>query len=125
MSDRIIKTISVPRGGKVDKFFQDAKRAGKNISGLVCGIIERHSTLYDDNVQMELELNELKYRYGRVCNAARDALARGGEKWELYFPPELSHIGPRDGENYGLASRIHFRRVDVRVENADQSNIDS
>jgi len=120
MSDRIIKTISVPRGGNVDKFFQDAKRAGKNISGLVCGILERHHTLYDDNVQMELELNELRWKYGRVCNAARDALASGGEEWELYFPPERGFNAPLDGENYGLASRIHFRKVDT-----DQSDNDS
>ena len=114
MSDRLIKTISVPRGSKADMFFQDAKRAGKNLSALVCGIIERHHSLYDDNVQMELELNELRYKYGRVCNAARDALSRGGEKWELYFPPdEAGSYADRDkGENYGLASRIHFRRVD-------------
>jgi len=110
MSDRIIKTISVPRGGNVDKFFQDAKRAGKNISGLVCGILERHHTLYDDNVQMELELNELRWKYGRVCNAARDALARGGEEWELYFPPEPT-VQNQGGENYGMASRIHFRLI--------------
>lgn len=121
MSDRIIKTISVPRGGNVDKFFQDAKRAGKNISGLVCGILERHHTLYDDNVQMELDLNELRHRYALVCQAAKIALAQGGEEWELYFPPEpIFHPPPTDGENYGLASRIHFRKVDT-----DQSQNDS
>jgi len=112
MSDRLVKAISVPRGSKTDMFFQDAKKAGKNISALVCGIIERHHTLYDDNVQMELELNELRYKYGRVCNAARDALAQGGEEWELYFPPDPT-IQNQGGENYGMASRIHFRKVDT------------
>lgn len=114
MSDRLVKAISVPRGSKTDMFFQDAKKAKKNISALVCGIIERHHQLYDDNVQMELELNELRYKYGRVCNAARDALSRGGEKWELYFPSdEAVELQKYDkGGNYGLASRIHFRMVE-------------
>ena len=120
MSDRLVKAISVPRGGKTDMFFQDAKKAGKNISALVCGIIERHHTLYDDNIHLDLEHNKLKHRYALVVNAAKSALARGGEEWELYFPPDMPNVSPRDGENYGLASAIHFRKVDT-----DQSTSDS
>jgi len=115
MSDRIIKTISVPRGGKMDIFLEDAKKAGKNISALVCGIVETHSSLYDDNVQMELELLQLRHRYALVCQAAKVALAEiSRDEWEIYFPSdetmEMMKYAP--GENYGMAGRIHFRKVE-------------
>jgi len=114
MSDRIIQTISVPRGGKMDLFLQDARKAGKNLSALVCGIVERHSSLYDDNVEMELELLQLRHRYALVCQAAKLALSKNGEEWEIYFPSDetLEMMKYAPGENYGMAGRIHFRKVD-------------
>jgi len=122
MSDRIIKTISVPRGGNVDKFFQDAKRAGKNISGLVCGILERHHTLYDDNIKLQEDNRELLRDYHAIVSAAKSALARGGEEWELYFPSDdaLELMKHAPGENFGNRARVHFRKVDT-----DQSSNDS
>jgi len=115
MSERKIQTISVPLGGKMDIFLQDAKKAGKNLSALVCGIVERHSELYDDNVQMELELLQLRHRYALVCQAAKVALAElSRDEWEIYFPSdetmEMMKYAP--GENYGMAGRIHFKRVE-------------
>lgn len=114
MSDRLIKTISVPRGGNVDKFFQDAKRAGKNISGLVCGILERHHTLYDDNIRLQEENKQLLHDYHTIISAAMSALEEGGKKWELYFPPESSteYIQRHGDDGYGLGARVHFKRVD-------------
>jgi len=114
MSERKIQTISVPLGGKMDIFLQDAKKAGKNVSALVCGIVERHSSLYDDNVQMELELLQLRHRYALVCQAAKFALAElSRDEWEIYFPSdetmEMMKYAP--GENFGMAGRIHFRKV--------------
>jgi len=114
MSDRLIKTISIPRGGKTDMFFQDAKRAGKNISALVCGIIERHHTLYDDNIRLQEENKQRLHDYHAVFSAALSILEKEGEKWELYFPPESSvkYIAKHGDQGYGLASRIHFRKVE-------------
>ena len=112
---RIIKTISVPSGGKVEKILEDWRRAGKNVSQTVCGILERHATLYDDNIQLELERNQLKFRYAYVIQAAKTALynINDGLEWELYFPPEgWDAQGMHSAENYGQASRVHFRKVD-------------
>jgi len=123
MSDRIIKTISVPRGGKMDMFFQDAKKAGKNVSALVCGIVERHSTLYDDNIQLELEMNRLRYRYAYAVRAAKDALKScSGEEWVIHVPSEDedNSMQQRHADFVGLETVIHFRR-----EDADQSTNDS
>ena len=111
---RIIQTISVPLGGKAAELIEDMKRNGKNVSQTVCDILARHGSIYDDNVQMEMELNQLRYRYAIVCKEARTALERSGEKWELYFPPDgWNSEGMQEGENYGLGSRVHFRRVDT------------
>ena len=68
---RIIKTISVPSGGKVEKILEDWRRAGKNVSQTVCEIVERHSTLYDDNIIQEQELNKLRFRYAYIIQAAK------------------------------------------------------
>ena len=114
MSDRLVKAISVPRGGKTDIFFQDAKRAGKNISALVCGIIERHSTLYDDNIRLEEENRQLLYDYHTIVSAALEALDTGGEKWELYFPPDSAVKATKlqGNQGYGLAARVHFKKAE-------------
>lgn len=111
---RTIRTISVPSGGKVEEIFEDMKRQGKNVSQTVCEILERHHTLYDDNITQELELNQLRYRYAYVIQAAKNALydINDGVHWELYFPPDgwASH-GMKPDENYGMAAKIHFRKV--------------
>jgi len=110
----IIQTISVPSGGKVAELLEDMKRKGKNVSQTVCGILERHTTLYDDNIQLELERNQLKFRYAYVIQAAKTALynINDGLEWELYFPPEgWDSQGMHSAENYGQASRVHFRKV--------------
>jgi len=110
----LIKTISVPSGGKAAKILEDMKRNGKNVSHTVCEILEHHTSLYDDNVQMELELLQLRHRYALVCQAAKVALAeQSRDEWEIYFPSdqtmEMMKYAP--GENYGMAGRIHFRKV--------------
>ena len=111
---RTIRTISVPSGGKVEEILKDMKRKGKNVSQTVCEILERHSTLYDDNVQMELEVNQLRMKYAYLIQAAKSALAQGGDEWELYFPPDgWDSQGMTSAENYGQASRVHFRRVNT------------
>jgi len=112
----IIQTISVPSGGKVAEILEDMKRKGKNVSGVVCGILERHHTLYDDNITQELELNQLRYRYAYVIQAAKNALydVNDGIHWELYFPPDgWDSQGMKANENYGMAAKIHFRKVDT------------
>jgi len=122
MSDRIIKTISVPRGGKTDMFFQDAKRAGKNISSLVCGIIERHHTLYDDNILQEMEMNRLRYRYAYVVTAAKEQLnALTGDDWVIHVPSaaEDNSMQQRHPDFIGLETVIHFRKADRDLSSTD------
>ena len=112
---RIIQTISVPMGGKAAEILEDMRRKGRNVSQAVCEILERHSTLYDDNIAMELELNQLRFRYAYVIRAAKDALytVKDGQEWELYFPPEGwdAQGVTQPGQRYGLGSRPHFRKV--------------
>lgn len=113
---RIIQTISVPMGGKAAEILEDMRRKGRNVSQAVCEILERHSTLYDDNIMQEQELNKLRFRYAYVIQAAKSALYDvHGTNWELYFPPDGWHAkGMEHGENYGIASKVHFRKVDNR-----------
>jgi len=110
----LIKTISVPSGGKVAEILEDMKRNGKNVSHTVCEILERHSTLYDDNIKLEEENRELLRDYHAIISAAKSALSRGGEEWELYFPSEdaLALMKHAPGENFGNRARVHFRMVD-------------
>ena len=113
---RIIKTISVPSGGKVEKILEDWRRAGKNVSQTVCEIVERHSTLYDDNIIQEQELNKLRFRYAYIIQAAKRALynINDGIEWELYFPPGgWDSQGMKPDENYGMAAKVHFRKVNT------------
>jgi len=115
MSDRIIKTISVPRGGKMDIFLEDAKKAGKNVSALVCGIVERHSTLYDDNLELELEMDRLRYRYAYAVRAAKNQLnALTGDDWVIHVPSEEEDntMEQRNPDFIGLETVIHFRKAD-------------
>jgi len=122
MSDRLVKAISVPRGGKTDMFFQDAKKAGKNISALVCGIIERHHTLYDDNIHLELEMNRLRYRYAYAVRAAKDQLnALTGDDWVIHVPSEEedNSMEQRHPDFIGLETIIHFRKVDRDLSSSD------
>jgi hypothetical protein len=119
MSDRIIKTISVPRGGKMDIFLEDAKKAGKNVSALVCGIVERHETLYDDNIQLELEMNRLRYRYAYAVRAAKNQLnALTGDDWVIHVPSEEedNSMEQRNPDFIGLETVIHFRREEAEPE---------
>ena len=111
----IIQTISVPLGGKVAELLEDMKRKSKNVSQTVCAILERHSTLYDDNIIQELELNQLRYRYAYVIQAAKNALYDiHGVEWELYFPPGgWDSQGMKPDENYGMAAKVHFRKVNT------------
>jgi len=112
---RIIQTISVPMGGKAADILEDMRRKGRNVSQAVCDILERHSTLYDDNITQELELNQLRYRYAYVIQAAKNALydVNDGIHWELYFPPAgWDSQGMKADENYGMAAKIHFRKVE-------------
>ena len=119
---RIIKTISVPSGGKVEKILEDWRRAGKNVSQTVCEIVERHSTLYDDNIIQEQELNKLRFRYAYIIQAAKRALynINDGIEWELYFPPGgWDSQGMTTSERYGLASTVHFRKADEQDSSND------
>jgi len=111
---RIIQTISVPSGGKASKILEDMRRKGKNVSHTVCEIIERHLTLYDDNIKLEEENKELLYDYHTIVSAAMTALEEGGKKWELYFPPDSTKaLLKKHGDGgYGLAARVHFRKVE-------------
>ena len=111
----IIQTISVPSGGKVAELLEDMKRKGKNVSQTVCAILERHSTLYDDNIRLQEENKELLHDYHAIISAAMSALEEGGKKWELYFPPDSTtdYIKRHGDDGYGLAARVHFRRVNT------------
>ena len=111
----IIQTISVPSGGKVADILKDMKNQGKNVSHTVCEILERHSTLYDDNIFQEQELNKLRYRYAYVIQAAKDALYDvHGTEWELYFPPDgWDSQGMKPDENFGMAAKVHFRKTEI------------
>lgn len=110
----IIQTISVPSGGKVAEILEDMKRHGKNVSKTVCEILERHSTLYDDNIKLQEENKELLFDYHAVISAAKSALETGGDEWELYFPTDaaLDMMKYSPGENFGSRGRVHFRKVD-------------
>ena len=92
---------------------KDMKRKGKNVSHTVCEIIERHSTLYDDNIKLQEENRELLHDYHVIVSAAKSALARGGEEWELYFPPQATTelIAKHGDGGYGLNARVHFRMI--------------
>ena len=110
---RTIRTISVPSGGRVEEILEDMKRKGKNVSQTVCEILERHSTLYDDNIQLQEENKKLLHDYHAIYSAAMSVLEEGGQKWELYFPPQSSidYIAKYGDEGYGIRARLHFRRV--------------
>ena len=112
---RTIQTISVPSGGKVAELLEDMKRKGKNVSQTVCAILERHSTLYDDNIRLQEENKELLHDYHTIISAAKEALEKGGETWEVYFPPKetLEYLSKYGDGGYGLNSRVHFKKVDT------------
>lgn len=104
------------------EWWKDLKNRDKNVSHTVCEIIERHSTLYDDNIRLQEQNKELLHDYHTIISAAMSALEEGGKKWELYFPPDSStdYIKRHGDDGYGLAARVHFRRLDK-----DQSDNDS
>lgn len=106
MSERKIQTISVPLGGKMDLFLQDAKRAGRNLSQLICGIVERHETLYDDNFHLEGELKASKNLAAKIHAAAITELEKDGSSWVL-------HIPDYEARGEGIMRTFHFRMVDV------------
>jgi len=112
MSDRIIRTISVPRGGRMDMFLQDAKKAGKNISTLVCGIVERHETLYDDNLTLEEELRHSKHLAAKIHAAAIIELEKDGSSWSL-------HIPEHEMRGAGIMRTYHFRREEPAQSTTD------
>jgi len=108
----LIKTISVPSGGKAAKILEDMRRSGKNVSHTVCEILERHSTLYDDNIQLELEMNHLRYRYAYAVRAAKDQLnALTGDAWVIHVPSEEedNSMSQRHPDFVGMETVIHFR----------------
>ena len=113
MTERKIQTISVPLGGKMDLFLQDARKAGKNLSALVCGIVERHETLYDDNLTLEEDLRHYKRLAAKIHAAAINELEKDGSSWVL-------HIPDYEARGEGIMRTFHFRMVD-----RDQSDIDS
>jgi len=110
----IVQTISVPSGGKVAELLQDMKNQRKNVSQTVCAILERHSTLYDDNIRLQEENRQLLHDYHTIIAAATTALERGGEKWELHFPPSstIDYVDKHGDGGYGLKARVHFKMVD-------------
>jgi len=113
MSERKIQTISVPLGGKMDLFLQDAKKAGKNLSALVCGIVERHETLYDDNLTLEEELRHSKHLAAKIHAAAIIELEKDGSSWTL-------HIPEHEMRGAGIMRTYHFRKEE-RAQSTNDS----
>jgi len=96
----------------MDMFLQDAKKAGKNISTLVCGIVERHETLYDDNLTLQEELKHSKHLAAKIHAAAINQLESNGSNWVL-------HIPQHEMRGAGIMRTFHFKEVHT-VEETEQ-----